>query len=327
MRPDAATRAAFARIIGSVSIVSSRVIDVPDQVIRASDAACARIVRLKARNFYYGMCLTPPDRRKHLYAVYAWMRHADDQIDQAPDATSRHAALRMLVEKTEAAISDRFNLPDDEGFWPAFRSAIRSCPIDPEWIREMLRGMADDTEHQGYSTVDDLLRYCYRVGGTVGQVCVAIWGFRRPPVKTQALMLAAARGRGFQLTNILRDIAVDAKGGEEETMPRCYVPRELFARHGLDASELLAWSRPDACTALIHELCDLAEAEFEASEGLEWLVHHECDDSLWAMTRIYRSVLARIRAQPRLSVQGRASIGVPSKVLVMVQAATGLWRA
>ena len=300
-------------------------IDVSAEAIAASDACCAAIVRAKARNFYYGMRLTPPDRRVHLYACYAWMRHADDCIDQAPDEASRRVALEQLAARTHGALSGAANRPDDTDFWPVFRSAIRTCSIEPRLILEMIEGMREDVDHQGYDTLDDLLRYCYRVGGTVGEVCVTIWGVKDPVRRDEAMRMAAMRGIAFQLTNILRDIGVDARGGEEEASPRCYVPRAVLARHGLDQDSLLAWRSDAACRAATAELIAMARERYDASGELDGLVAPACAGSLWAMTAIYRRVLASIASDPRLCVRGRARVTTVAKAAVMARAWLGWW--
>ena len=51
------------------------------EIARGYDA-CGRIVRSRARNFWYGLRLTPEPRRSALYAIYAWMREADDIADE-----------------------------------------------------------------------------------------------------------------------------------------------------------------------------------------------------------------------------------------------------
>jgi phytoene synthase len=326
VKPDReAGREPVRRTIGGVSMGPRRVSDVSPRALAASDACCATIVRTKARNFYYGMRLTPPDRRVHLYACYAWMRHADDCIDQAQGEPARVAALESLAARTRDALSGTPNRPDDSDFWPAFRSALRSCDIEPRCILEMVEGMREDVHHRGYDAADDLLRYCYRVGGTVGEVCLAIWGVRDAARRAEAMQLAATRGIAFQLTNILRDIGVDARGGEEEASPRCYVPRDLLKRHGVDAAGLLAWRPEPACRGVVADLVAMARERYEASAGLDRLVDPACAGSLWAMTTIYRRVLDRIAAEPTLCVRGRARVATPAKVVVMARAWAGLW--
>ena len=72
-------------------------------------------------------------------------------------------------------------------------------------------------------TLAELERYCHCVAGCVGLLSVEIFGYRARTIPTFARHL----GQAFQLTNILRDVAEDAKRG------RIYLPQELLGRHGL----------------------------------------------------------------------------------------------
>ena len=50
-----------------------------------SFAHCHAVTRQQAKNFYYGMRLTPEPKRSALFAVYAFMRACDDLVDQPID--------------------------------------------------------------------------------------------------------------------------------------------------------------------------------------------------------------------------------------------------
>src|SRR4029450_2146204 len=50
------------------------------------DRRAARITRDNGTTYYWGTMLLPPERRRHVYAVYALCRLADDIVD-APSAT------------------------------------------------------------------------------------------------------------------------------------------------------------------------------------------------------------------------------------------------
>ena len=55
-----------------------------DAELRDSYDHARSVARRCARNFYYGMRLTPEPKRAALYAVYAWM-HAADELADGPD--------------------------------------------------------------------------------------------------------------------------------------------------------------------------------------------------------------------------------------------------
>ena len=44
----------------------------------AAFRACERITRTRAANFYYGIRLLPPEKRRAFCAVYAFARRVDD---------------------------------------------------------------------------------------------------------------------------------------------------------------------------------------------------------------------------------------------------------
>src|SRR5947209_8485923 len=87
-------------------------------------AACERITRSEARNFYYGIRLLPAEKRAALSAVYAVARRIDDIGDgdlPVPDKQQAladvRAALRRPTDDADAvmaAVHDaarRFPLP------------------------------------------------------------------------------------------------------------------------------------------------------------------------------------------------------------------------
>ena len=77
---------------------------------------CRQITRRQARNFYYGLKLTPEPKRSALYAIYAWMRRIDDIVDDAgkdfDDLRERVGEFRV---KTEKAIAG--NPLNDDPVW------------------------------------------------------------------------------------------------------------------------------------------------------------------------------------------------------------------
>ncbi len=299
--------------------------------LASSREHCREVVKAQAKNFYYGMRLTPPDRRDALYAVYAWMRYADDLIDDAPDDTARRAALELLCAQTEDILRLRHTsslhspLADTRDatvlsgtHWPALHQALRQFPIQDQWLRSMLRGMRDDTQGRTYHNIPDLLEYCYCVGGTVGLTCTAIWGVRRE--YDHALRLAEVLGRAFQLTNIARDIGQDLRSG------RCYVPDQLLTSVArADLEEMAARRRPVSPAAewIVQSLTLLATKYYDEARPLEALIRPDCLASLHTMTRIYKGVLARLIADPTLAFTGRARVATPRKLLAV---AAGVYR-
>lgn len=311
-------------------------------VLRRSRDACRRVVRERARNFYYGLRLTPEPKRSAVYAVYAWMRAADDIADDEGGATpDERVELLDAFERRTRSVFDRGEADavasDASAWWDAFRDAVSTYALEFEDFERVLASLRVDLEADGrelsspgggpvvmFETVEALERYCAGVASAVGVICVRIWGWERWADWETVRSLACRRGLAFQFTNVLRDVADDAAAN------RCYVPRELLEAHGVTPRELAGWSSPVACAGLVSELAQEASAHYDASAELERMVRKEGTATLWAMTRIYRGVLARVEQDPSIVARpGAARLSGVRKTGIalsaLVRAAAGSW--
>lgn len=275
---------------------------------------CRDITRQRARNFYYGLKLSPEPQRSALYTMYAWMRRADDLVDQAagqPLDLSVRSQLRIEAFRaaTDAAIAGRPE--NDDLLWVALAETVHRFGVQVADLHAMLDGQLDDLRVKRYQTFQQLRGYCYNVASTVGLICVHIWGYEDPRART----LAVDRGLAFQLTNILRDFKQDYDTG------RVYLPQEDFDRHGLDAAELRQWKNPERCAAFVHEQAERAADHYQRSHELDSLITPCCRPTLWAMTEIYLRLLRKVRAAPH-SIVGpkRIRLGALQKGSIALQA-------
>ena len=182
-------------------------------------AECRRRIAAGSKSFALAAHLLPRDSRRAALVVYAWCRRADDAIDGAPPA-QRPAALAALHDELEriaggTAIGDPVI--------DAFGAVMSATRMPRHYPREMLAGMRMDLERSAYEDLPDLLRYCYRVAGTVGLMMSHVLTLR----DDAALQAAARLGVAMQLTNICRDVLEDWHLG------RIYLPATWLARAGL----------------------------------------------------------------------------------------------
>ncbi len=260
---------------------------------------CREVTRLRARNFYYGLKLTPEPKRSSMYAVYAWMRRADDLADAAVGSLDqRRAAIdafrsrtRMVLRAGSASLisaaAGSFS-PSDELLFRALADTAQRHRLSPQPFFDMLAGQEADLSHREYQSFDELRGFCYDVASTVGLVCIEVWGFNN----SAARELALDQGVAFQLTNIIRDFKQDLDQG------RCYLPMAELNRAGLTPESLRNWSDPTACTAFIQAQADRAEQYYQRSRDLLSMISPDCRPTLWAMTEIYHRLLQRIRQDP-----------------------------
>jgi 15-cis-phytoene synthase len=279
-------------------------------------AACADITRREARNFFYGIRLLPPPRRSALCAVYALARRIDDIGDGDLPLDRKAAAL--------AAVREALRRPPepDDPVLTAVADAARRYPIPLEAFDELVTGVGMDVEMDAgarrYDTFDDLVAYCRCVAGSVGRLCLGVFGSRPDPA---AARYADTLGIALQQTNILRDIREDLTNG------RVYLPREELDRFGV----ALALDEHGVLRDPTGGLDRLIR--FSAARAREWyaeglrlvpLLDRRSAACTLAMAGIYRRLLDEIAADPRSVYHQRRSLSGWQKAGVAARALAGM---
>ncbi len=285
-----------------------------DPNLARSQAFCEEVTRVQARNFYYGLKLLPPEKRRGMFALYAWMRLADDLADDSADRSpaSRIAVLEAFRRNThEGAKERRVPLNDSWPGWHAFIHCVESFGLKIDLLDDMIDGQVGDILFTQPQTFAQLREYCYRVASVVGLASIQIWGFTGGE---QTRAMAVDRGIAFQLTNILRDVREDAARG------RYYLPLEDMRRFSIDPGELLSESSRAGMEALLRFEIQRAKDFFASSDGLESCISADSRSSLWAMTAIYSGILSKISHDPLRVLNGRVRLNSMSKSWIALRA-------
>jgi len=264
-----------------------------------SDAAIvARRVRRAGSSFAGGMAALRGDRRRALWAVYAFCRAVDDIADGAmPEAEKRRflAQWRAKLQRPDCALSrelararERYALPVEE-------------------CEALIAGMETDAAPRlRIADQAALDLYCRRVAGSVGAMAVRIFG--APEASAFGLEL----GRTLQLVNILRDMDEDA------LRDRVYLPLDLLARHGVADGEARQMMAAPGAAAAAAALAAEAEAGFARAEAaLRSLDHPALRPArimMWGYRRIFDRLVARgfgpPRPRPRLTAGEKACMAL-----------------
>jgi len=270
---------------------------------------CRDVARTHGRTFYFASQFLPAERRRAVHAAYAFCRVADDIVDGAP-ATGIDVAARAL-DVWEAEI----DAPTDP-IAVAFAAARGRYGIPVNPARDLLAGVRMDLAPRRYATWDDLRGYCYGVAGTVGLLAAPILGCR----DQAALPRAVDLGIAMQLTNILRDVAEDARMG------RLYLPLADLAAFGCDPEAVLAGRPSGAFADLIAFEIDRARALYESARaGIPALCPAGQLTTL-ASSHLYAKILARIEEQAYDVFGPRATVPTRRKLRAMPTVAAAFLR-
>ncbi len=276
--------------------------------LAASYRRAEEIARRRARNFYYAFVVLPPERRRALCAVYAFMRACDDVSDGAASSEAKRLMLRGLRAGLDAALAG-----DCQGnpVFPALRDSVARFSIPARYFHWVVDGVEMDLTVERYETFDALYKYCFNVASAVGLVCLEIFGYRGAE---RAREHAEHCGIAFQLTNILRDVKEDA------AMGRVYLPREDLRRFGYSEDELRRGVVDDRFRRLMDFEAARAADYFARGRNLLTLVDEASRPALWAMMEIYGRVLRKI-VRRRFDVFGRSvRLSNPEKARIALQA-------
>jgi phytoene synthase len=268
--------------------------------VAASYTWCRDVARSRAKNFYYAFRVLDGPRRDALCAVYSFMRHCDDLADE-PGATAE--ALEQWRSKLDAALAGATPV---EPLWPGFVHAVQRYNIPPQYFYEMIDGVTSDISRTSIATFAELYRYCYQVASVAGLSLVHIFGYR----SNEALVLAEKCGVGFQLTNILRDVAEDLGNG------RIYLPLE--DRERFQVGQIAA--TPEFFELMRFE-AERAREYYEESRPLLGMVDPACSPSLWALIEIYWRLLRRIERCNYDVLSRRIRVPTIEKYWIMARAA------
>ncbi|MEX0778008.1 MAG: phytoene/squalene synthase family protein [Phycisphaeraceae bacterium] len=288
--------------------------------LRASFACCAQVARQHGRNFYYGMKLMAEPRRSAMYAVYAWMRAADDLADEPGAEAQKQRQLDAFRRQTAAAVDPHGDIAADgpsahAAMWPAVADTFRRYRIDHACLAAMIQGQLLDQHKTRYASFAELHDYCYKVASTVGLVCLSVWGAADDATARQ---LAVDRGLALQLTNILRDLVEDAR------RDRLYLPTDELRQFGIEPEALLAQLREGQAEPAFDDLMafqiERARAYYTSSAALESHLDASCRPTCWAMMRIYHRLLEKIAAAPRRVLTQRIKLSTMEKLTIGLRA-------
>jgi phytoene synthase len=184
---------------------------------------CRALNKRYGTTYYWSTYALPRVKRHHVWALYAFCRHADDIVDDLGPVSVD------VREKALADFGDRFFADlevgaSDHPVLKAVVHTVRAFDIDPDCFRRFLRSMAMDLTVTRYATWNDLLGYMDGSAAVIGEMMLPIL----EPLTPEALQPARDLGNAFQLTNFLRDVAEDLDRG------RIYLPEADLERFGAD---------------------------------------------------------------------------------------------
>ena len=260
------------------------------------------VIRHHSQSFSLAARLLPRNVRADVTKLYAWCRWCDNAVDEAPSrvlAEQRLLQLRVDVDR----IYDNQEPVHAASAWLA-DLVCRYC-IPKEYPLDLLAGMEMDVNHRPIQSQEDMMLYCHRAAGSVGQMMCFLLGTSY----VQALSYADSLGMAMQMTNIARDVKEDQQSG------RCYLPKcwldAVPLKEGLPTDENVR--------VAVKRLLALADQHYVIGiAGLQYLPERS-KRAIRIAADLYREIGETIRRNDYRVMDGRAFVPTSRKVMLVVK--------
>lgn len=258
-----------------------------------------------AKTFYFASHVLPAQKRGDAYAVYAFCRYVDDQVDLAPDEAARVSAFAQLGRVLDAAYDDSGEPPPALPWFAAFRETARRRAIPRHYFQDLLAGVEMDRGRVRIANWEELDRYCYHVAAVVGLIMVYVLTEPKP----ELLKPARDLGTAMQLTNILRDIHEDWR------IDRLYLPLLELEKFGLTPDDIAQQRVSDSFIAMMRFQIGRARAYYSyAEEGIAALPRDGSQLTVRLMSTLYGAILDEIERAGYQVYRGRVRVSFARKL-------------
>ena len=274
--------------------------------LEQSYALCRAVNRAHGRTYYFATRFLPAAKRRHVHALYAFARYADDLVDHLDlswDAAQRRKALESWSEGFLDSLDTGVT---DDPILVAVLHTVAELGISHDDLRAFLRSMAMDLTVTRYQRYEDLYEYMYGSAAVIGTMMLPVLGPLHPDARDRAMDLGVA----FQLTNFLRDLAEDWDRG------RIYLPLEDLERFGVTEADFRARHVTPAFRRLLAFEIDRTRALYRRAEAGWAMLSPSSRVCVRIAHHLYGEILDRIEAADYQVFRVRAAVPLPRKLAV-----------
>ncbi len=165
-------------------------------------------------SFSLGILALEPSIRPAIYAIYGYVRLADEIVDSFHDY-DKACLLQRFKTETWNALEERISL---NPILQSFQETVSKYDIDKTLIEQFLHSMEMDLQQIDYNS-DLYKEYILGSAEVVGLMCLQVFTERNKETFDMLKPYAMKLGSAFQKVNFLRDLKDDY-----HTLGRTYFP-------------------------------------------------------------------------------------------------------
>ncbi len=282
----------------------------PSLEIEACYRYCEALCRAKHHNYPVGSMFARSQLRKHIFALFAFARVADDFADEPAYEGRRVSELDRWEEQLHAAYRGRADHP----VFVALADTVNKFALPITEFTEMLSGFRTDLERKRYATFDELLSYTRQAAEPIGRLLMYIGGYRAPELHAYAENLATA----LAVSRLIQDVPSDWDRG------RVYLPAEDLRHFGVSENDIATRRISPTVGNLVRFEVARARALFERARPLVDVVGSDLAVELALTWHGGMRILDKIEHTGNRLLAHRPRLNTADKALVLARALA--WR-
>jgi len=166
---------------------------------------CSRLTtHLYSTSFSMGIRCLHSRLRNPIYAIYGFVRFADEIVDTFHDFNKEELLSRFKLE-TFRAIEEKISL---NPILHNFQLTVNQYKIESTLIETFLKSMENDLHKTDYNETE-INDYIFGSAEVVGLMCLRVFSEGNNAIFDELSSYARALGKAFQKVNFLRDIHND----------------------------------------------------------------------------------------------------------------------
>lgn len=164
--------------------------------------------------------MIPIRLRKHIYAIYAFARYADDLSDEKQD---RDGLLRW-----KAMFHESVNGKAEHPIFIALSDTIKKFDLPVDLFDKLISAFQQDLQRNRFANFNELFDYCENSANPVGRLVLLLNGYRDDGLFRYSDCICTA----LQLTNFWQDVKMDIQ------KDRIYIPKDHQIKYEVNERQI-----------------------------------------------------------------------------------------
>ncbi len=186
---------------------------------------CLQLASSHYENFPVASFLLPRHLRKHVAAIYAFARTADDISDEGNDTKQER-----LDKLKQYKYYLKNSVPSDNLIFIALQDTIKKYDLPLLLFNKLIDAFIQDVNTNQYNDFEEILSYCDKSANPIGRLLLHLTNND----DFENLILSDHICTALQLINFIQDVHSDISDRD-----RCYLPKDELEKFNVNIKQII----------------------------------------------------------------------------------------